>query len=72
MAQWERAGPITQRSVDRNYSLLKPFHLFRTLRQPNMFRNIEIVFSLQNLKLIVSNLTWKTADLILAVFLGNR
>ena len=25
MAQWERAGPITQRSVDRNYSLLKPF-----------------------------------------------
>ena len=23
MAQWKRAGPITQRSVDRNYALLK-------------------------------------------------
>ena len=22
MAQWKRAGPITQRSVDRNYALL--------------------------------------------------
>ena len=25
MAQWKRAGPITQRSVDRNYALLNPF-----------------------------------------------
>ena len=25
VAQWKRAGPITQRSVDRNYALLKPF-----------------------------------------------
>ena len=23
MAQWKRAGPITQRSVDRNYALLR-------------------------------------------------
>ena len=23
MAQWKRAGPITQRSVDRNHALLK-------------------------------------------------
>ena len=23
VAQWKRAGPITQRSVDRNYALLK-------------------------------------------------
>ena len=27
MAQWKRAGPITQRSVDRNYALLKHFFL---------------------------------------------
>ena len=25
MAQWKRAGPITQRSVDRNYALLSFF-----------------------------------------------
>ena len=25
VAQWKRAGPITQRSVDRNYALLKHF-----------------------------------------------
>ena len=25
VAQWKRAGPITQRSVDRNYALLKVF-----------------------------------------------
>ena len=25
VAQWKRAGPITQRSVDRNYALLKIF-----------------------------------------------
>ena len=29
MAQWKRAGPITQRSVDRNYALLqKSFFIF--------------------------------------------
>ena len=31
VAQWKRAGPITQRSVDRNHALLKPvFHLWKT------------------------------------------
>ena len=29
VAQWKRAGPITQRSVDRNYALLKFFFSFR-------------------------------------------
>ena len=29
VAQWKRAGPKTQRSVDRNYALLLKF--FRTL-----------------------------------------
>ena len=28
VAQWKRAGPITQRSVDRNYALLNVFSLF--------------------------------------------
>ena len=28
MAQWKRAGPITQRSVDRNYALLRIFMIF--------------------------------------------
>ena len=27
VAQWKRAGPITQRSVDRNYALLRLFYL---------------------------------------------
>ena len=27
VAQWKRAGPITQRSVDRNYALLAFYHL---------------------------------------------
>ncbi len=26
VAQWKRAGPITQRSVDRNHALLNPFN----------------------------------------------
>ena len=29
MAQWKRAGPITQRSIDRNYLLLNFFQEFR-------------------------------------------
>ncbi len=29
VAQWKRAGPITQRSVDRNYALLKYFKQFK-------------------------------------------
>ena len=31
VAQWKRAGPITQRSEDRNYALLKPFLIFTFL-----------------------------------------
>ena len=49
MAQWERAGPITQRSVDRNYSLLKPFSLFSTLGWWKIIVCLENMFSLQNL-----------------------
>ena len=32
VAQWKRAGPITQRSVDRNYALLNFFGLMTFLR----------------------------------------
>ena len=31
VAQWKRAGPITQRSVDRNYALLIIFLFFRDI-----------------------------------------
>lgn len=40
VAQWKRAGPITQRSVDRNYALLKqnllalPFQLLVCISNP--------------------------------------
>ena len=35
VAQWKRAGPITQRSVDRNHALLKPFfHVLQAQFQP--------------------------------------
>ena len=30
VAQWKRAGPITQRSVDRNYALLDTFYFLTT------------------------------------------
>ena len=30
MAQWKRAGPITQRSVDRNHALLNVFAFHST------------------------------------------
>ena len=30
VAQWKRAGPITQRSVDRNHALLKFFLLINS------------------------------------------
>ena len=29
LAQWKRAGPITQRSVDRNHGLLIVFYFFK-------------------------------------------
>ena len=35
VAQWKRAGPITQRSVDRNYALLSSFSSF--LRENNWY-----------------------------------
>ena len=36
VAQWKRAGPITQRSVDRNYALLN-FFLSGEFLQPQIF-----------------------------------
>ena len=33
VAQWKRAGPITQRSVDRNHALLVIFHLLSIVVQ---------------------------------------
>ena len=35
MAQWKRAGPITHRSVDRNYLLLIIFQDFRREKNRN-------------------------------------
>ena len=32
VAQWKRAGPITQRSVDRNHALLRTFFFLETFR----------------------------------------
>ena len=37
MAQWKRAGPITQRSVDRNNLLLKLFKNFGEKRNRNSY-----------------------------------
>ena len=34
VAQWKRAGPITQRSVDRNYALLSYFFLYIIIFEP--------------------------------------
>ena len=37
VAQWKRAGPITQRSVDRNYALLEAFFLILATCARNFF-----------------------------------
>ena len=37
MAQWKRAGPITQRSVDRNYALLSHDILSNGIKEKNLF-----------------------------------
>ena len=34
VAQWKRAGPITQRSVDRNYALLAAFGFHDDIKRP--------------------------------------
>ena len=38
VAQWKRAGPITQRSVDRNYALLVSFFSLPTHDVPYPMR----------------------------------
>ena len=68
VAQWKRAGPITQRSVDRNHALLS-FWSFRNstkaAREPwstqNIYQNKK-VFLIQHLKYIARTGTW-TLDL---------
>ena len=48
VAQWKRAGPITQRSVDRNHALLKEFFLWAAslptvpLRHKNVSRDTNV------------------------------
>ena len=51
MAQWKRAGPITQRSVDRNYAMLVNFSNFSngqtksTFLALNFMRNcVKVIF----------------------------
>ena len=40
VAQWKRAGPITQRSVDRNHALLNLFRFFIIAHIPYFIINI--------------------------------
>ena len=43
VAQWKRAGPITQRSVDRNYALLRILFLFLfSICVVNCFHNLSL------------------------------
>ena len=37
VAQWKRAGPITQRSVDRNHALL---NIFFTIQQSPFLKKV--------------------------------
>ena len=37
VAQWKRAGPITQRSMDRNHSLLRIFFGSKPFSATNFF-----------------------------------
>ena len=53
MAQWKRAGPITQRSVDRNHALLSPF-IVGTLMNGNISYT-DVVFSLKMPGILVKN-----------------
>ena len=46
VAQWKRAGPITQRSVDRNYALLNFFLSFNILNKTfNISLCASVIFS---------------------------
>ena len=47
MAQWERAGPITQRSMDRNHPLLAFFFRFYVPFSVHVFFFFEYTFSLK-------------------------
>ena len=40
VAQWKRAGPITQRSVDRNYALLVKFFFIVSVLKAKLSRAI--------------------------------
>ena len=54
MAQWKRAGPITQRSVDRNYLLLIFFKDFTRRGHRNSYLTSQRERIRQNLRYIVS------------------
>ena len=41
VAQWKRAGPITQRSVDRNYALLKCNLLLPSVGIPSTTKSLQ-------------------------------
>ena len=46
MAQWKRAGPITQRSVDRNYALLLIFDYVHCQYIDNEFKDCCYIYNL--------------------------
>ena len=54
MAQWKRAGPITQKSVDRNYLLLFFFKDFNRRGHRNSYLTSQRERIRQNLHYIVS------------------
>ena len=52
MAQWERAGPITQRSMDRNHPLLRLFFFFPSSKSL-VVTQISCVWLMQDRKSVV-------------------
>ena len=57
VAQWKRAGLITQRSVDRNHSPLKTFFCFNSINKFYFCRRFYSIFepSFLNYCLFISN-----------------
>jgi hypothetical protein len=80
VAQWKRAGPITQRSVDRNYALLfferwyisiffYKNSIFKTIKTQSAPKNLLALMNFKRLKsfLFLSNANSYRFDLIFSV-----
>jgi hypothetical protein len=61
VAQWKRAGPITQRSVDRNHALLFVFYFLLIMEPLKCFLNVKYI-DLISANVTLSNCYWRSTN----------